>query len=30
MVGKLLDWLDSLEVGQWKDSAAKTDTRAAA
>ncbi|MBA5874954.1 MAG: MBL fold metallo-hydrolase, partial [Nitrospira sp. CR1.2] len=30
MVGKLLDWLDSLEVGQWKDSAAKTDSRAAA
>ena len=30
MVGKLLDWLDSLEVGQWKDAGAKSDTRAAA
>lgn len=29
MVGKLLDWLESLEVGQWKDAAAP-DHRAAA
>ena len=29
-VGKLLDWLESLEVGQWKGSTPKSDTRAAA
>ncbi len=30
MVGKLLDWLDSLEVGQWKGASSQAETRKAA
>jgi flavorubredoxin len=30
MVGRLLDWLDGLEVGQWKDTTLTRDTPKAA